>query len=74
VRVHIDYHVSIDGHYYSVPHQLVRHELDARITSSTIEILHTKSVAQTNRASPLVVLDDPVLPAHLPSLSGLFQR
>lgn len=25
VRVHIDYHVEVDGHYYSVPCQLVKH-------------------------------------------------
>ncbi len=40
VRVHIDYHVEIDGHYYSVPHALIRKQLDARITQNTIECLH----------------------------------
>jgi transposase len=39
-RVHIDYHVEIDGHYYSVPYQLVKHELDVRITRTTIEAFH----------------------------------
>jgi transposase len=40
VRVHIDYHVEIDGRYYSVPYQLVKHELDVRITSTTVEVFH----------------------------------
>jgi hypothetical protein len=25
VKVHIDYHVEVDAHYYSVPHALVGH-------------------------------------------------
>ena len=37
VRVHIDYHVEIDRHYYSVPCPLVKRQLDARITEHTIE-------------------------------------
>ena len=40
VRVHIDYHVEIKGHYYSVPHQLVKKELDARITEHTVECFY----------------------------------
>jgi transposase len=39
-RVNIDYHVDIDGHYYSVPHALVRREVEARVTDTTVEILH----------------------------------
>ncbi len=39
-KVNIDYHVEIDGHYYSVPHALVRKSVDARITDTTVEILH----------------------------------
>lgn len=39
-RVNIDYHVDIDGHYYSVPHSLVRQDVEARITQTTVEILH----------------------------------
>ena len=37
--VNIDYHIEFDGHYYSVPHALVRQEVELRITRSTIEIL-----------------------------------
>jgi len=40
VRPHVDYHVSIDGHHYSVPYQLVKHELDARVTTTTVEVFH----------------------------------
>jgi transposase len=37
-RVGRDYHVDIDGHYYSVPYRLIRDQLDARITERTIEL------------------------------------
>ena len=40
VRVHIDYHIEVDGHRYSVPHALVGLALEARITSAAIELLH----------------------------------
>jgi transposase len=37
-RVNIDYHVELDGHYYSVPHRLVRSEVELRVTASTVEV------------------------------------
>jgi len=37
--VNIDYHVEVDRHYYSVPYQLVRQQVDVRITATTIEVL-----------------------------------
>ena len=40
VTVHIDYHVEIEGHRYSVPHPLVSLKLEARITDALVEILH----------------------------------
>lgn len=39
-RVHIDSHVEVDGHYYSVPHQLVRREIEIRLTAVSIECFH----------------------------------
>jgi transposase len=40
VRVHVDYHVEISRHRYSVPHALVGQSLDARITAAMIELFH----------------------------------
>jgi len=37
VRAGIDYHVEVDGHYYSIPYQLRGKQLEARITASSIE-------------------------------------
>lgn len=39
-RVALDYHVDVDGHYYSVPHRLLREQVEARITARTIELFH----------------------------------
>ena len=39
-RVSIDYHVDIERHYYSVPHQLVGQLIEVRITACMIECLH----------------------------------
>ena len=49
-RVNIDYHIEIDRHYYSVPYQLAREQVDVRLTSSTVEVLFkNKRVASHQR-------------------------
>ncbi len=35
-----DYHVAINKHYYSIPYQYIRENIDVRITSATIECFH----------------------------------
>jgi len=40
VRVNIDYHVEVAGHYYSVPYQLVKKTLEARYSERTVECFH----------------------------------
>jgi transposase len=39
-RAGLDYHIAIVKHYYSVPHQLLKKELWARITARTVEVFH----------------------------------
>jgi transposase len=39
-RVGLDYHVDIDGHYYSVPYRLIRSQVEARLTARTVELFH----------------------------------
>jgi transposase len=51
-RVGLDYHVEIEKHYYSVPHQLLREKVWARITARTVEVFHHgKRVAAHVRSS-----------------------
>ena len=40
VRVGPDYHVEIHRFYYSVPANLIRQQLDARITATGVELFH----------------------------------
>jgi len=40
VRVNIDYHVNIERHYYSVPYQLIKLELQAHISASLVQLYH----------------------------------
>lgn len=39
-RVSIDYHIEIEGFFYSVPHALIRAEVDVRATARIIEIFY----------------------------------
>lgn len=39
-RVHIDYHIEYDKHYYSVPHNLVKASVEVQATDSSIAIYH----------------------------------
>jgi len=38
-RVNIDYHIEVDHHYYSVPYQLIKQQVDVRLTQTTVEVL-----------------------------------
>jgi transposase len=39
-RVRLDYHVEVDGHYYSVPYQLAQQPVEIRYTATTVEVLY----------------------------------
>ena len=65
-RVGVDYHVEVDGFYYSVPHALIRAQVDVRITNRTIEVFHrSQRVAAHQRryGGPRHGTD----PEHMPS-------
>jgi transposase len=38
--VHIDYHVELCGHYYSVPYHLAREKVELRFDARTVEVYH----------------------------------
>ena len=51
-RVNIDYHIEVEKHYYSVPYQLLKQQLDVRLTATTIECFHKSNrVASHPRAA-----------------------
>lgn len=50
-RVNIDYHVEVEGHYYSVPYVLVKQQLDVRLSVQVVELFHKgKRVARHQRS------------------------
>ena len=47
----IDYHIALDGHYYSVPYTLIQKKLDVRYTQNTVEVFYkSKRVASHKRS------------------------
>jgi len=64
-RVHIDYHVDIDGHFYSVPYRLVREQVDVRYTSATVECFHKGNRIASHPRS-FVKGKHTTNPAHMP--------
>jgi transposase len=50
-RVNIDYHLQIEYHYYSVPYQLVKEQVDVRLTATTVEILFKNKRVASHRRS-----------------------
>ncbi len=50
-RVHIDYHIEYDKHYYSVPHPLVKQEVEVQATDRTVAIYrHGQRIASHPRS------------------------
>ena len=64
-RVHIDYHVEVEGHYYSVPHALIKKQLDVRITQNIIECFYRGKRVASHRRSQQKGRHTTV-PAHMP--------
>ena len=48
-RVNIDYHIEVEKNFYSVPYQLVKREVDVRITATTVEILFKRKRIASHR-------------------------
>jgi transposase len=65
VRVHIDYHVELEGHYYSVPYALVKQSLEARLTERTVELFHKGARVASHRRSEYKGRHTTV-PEHMP--------
>jgi len=65
-RVNLDYHVEIERHYYSVPFQLLRQTVEARITAKSVEIFHRGKLVATHLRSPRRHRPSTV-PDHMPS-------
>jgi transposase len=52
-RVNIDYHVEVDGHYYSVPYALVKQQLEVRVSARVVELFHKETRVASHLRSRL---------------------
>jgi transposase len=64
-RVNIDYHIEVDRHYYSVPHQLIHKQVEARITSNIVECFY-KSNRVASHIRGFLPGRHSTLPEHMP--------
>ena len=64
-RVNIDYHIAIYHHYYSVPYQLARKQVDARITATTVEVLFKNQRVASHQRS-YIPWKSTTLKEHMP--------
>lgn len=68
VTAHIDYHVEIEGHRYSVPHALVGTKLEARVGDALVEVMHRGERvavhARSSRRGGFTTRDDHMPAAH----------
>ena len=62
----IDYHVEVEGHYYSVPYLLVRQQLDVRLSAQVVELFHKGKRVASHRRSALKGRHTTVA-AHMPT-------
>ena len=65
-RVNIDYHVEVEGHYYSVPYTLVRQQLDVCLSAHVVELFHRGKRVASHRRSPLKGRHSTIA-AHMPT-------
>ncbi|MEW6417689.1 MAG: IS21 family transposase, partial [Nitrospirota bacterium] len=49
--VNIDYHVDVDGHFYSVPYQLNGKKVEVFLSADTVEIFHSSRRIVTHQRS-----------------------
>lgn len=71
-KVHIDYHVQVDKHFYSVPYEYRGRIVDVRATARTIEVFSNgKRIASHIRS--FLQWKPTTLPEHMPSAHRKFK-
>jgi transposase len=64
-RVNIDYHIAVDGHFYSVPYRLIRHRVDVFLTQTAVTVFHNGGRVVSHRRSAAKG-HHTTLPEHMP--------
>jgi transposase len=67
-RVNIDYHIAVDGHFYSVPYRLVQQRVDVFLTATAVAVFHRGQRVASHRRSAAkgnhTTLAEHMPPAH----------
>ena len=63
--MNIDYHIVADKHYYSVPYQLARQQVDVRLSTATVEVFRNSARVASHVRSH-VRHGHTTDPAHMP--------
>jgi transposase len=67
-RVNIDYHIAVDGHFYSVPYRLLQQRVDVFLTATAVTVFHRgERVASHPRSAAKAhhtTLSEHMPPAH----------
>lgn len=64
-KVNLDYHIEVEGHYYSVPYYLVRCPVEVKVSENLVEIFHEHQRIACHPRSR-VRYRHTTLPAHMP--------
>ncbi len=64
-RVHIDYHIEVARHYYSVPYRFVGRQVEVRLTANTVEAFH-RGGRIASHARSRVPGGHTTVPEHMP--------
>jgi transposase len=51
-KVHLDYHVQVDGSFYSVPNAMIGYTVDVRLAAHTVELFHRQKQIAVHTRSP----------------------
>ena len=65
-RVAPDYHVEVEGNWYSVPYSLIRQQVDVRVADRTVEAFHKGERVASHAKSP-GRRSHVTVPEHMPS-------
>ena len=71
-RVHIDYHIEHDKHYYSVPHHLVKQEVEVHASESTV-IIYAKGERVASHPRSLRQAGHSTCQEHMPAAHQAIQ-
>lgn len=64
-KVNLDYHIEVEGHYYSVPYRFVHSPVEVKVSEHLVEIFHEHHRIAAHQRSRLRYRHT-TLPAHMP--------